>query len=116
MNVQDAIRAKEDTALYFAAQIPSVNGAGVRVGFGRIDANQSGQASSATSPIADSNVFTTQGSADVPSRALWIGSIPANTTSATLLSIFSPFGSVEFARVLNHKNCGFSTLERHGDV
>jgi protein JSN1 len=43
-----------------------------------------------------------------PSRALWIGSIPPETTASTLLSIFSPFGAVESARVLTVKQCGFS--------
>ena len=39
----------------------------------------------------------------MPTRALWIGSIPGTTSSATLLQIFSPFGPVESARVLMHK-------------
>lgn len=43
-----------------------------------------------------------------PTRALWIGSIPSTTTPATILSVFSPFGPIESARVLTHKNCGFS--------
>lgn len=43
------------------------------------------------------------GSSSMPTRALWIGSIPGTTSSATLLQIFSPFGPVESARVLMHK-------------
>jgi protein JSN1 len=43
-----------------------------------------------------------------PTRALWIGSIPSTTTPATILSVFSPYGPIESARVLTHKNCGFS--------
>jgi protein JSN1 len=39
----------------------------------------------------------------LPTRAVWIGSIPGTTSSATLLQIFSPFGPVESARVLMHK-------------
>lgn len=39
----------------------------------------------------------------MPTRALYIGSIPAPTSSATLLQIFSPFGPVESARVLPHR-------------
>jgi protein JSN1 len=42
---------------------------------------------------------------------LWVGSIPANTTPGTLLSIFSPFGAVESARVLTNKQCGFVNFE-----
>jgi protein JSN1 len=45
-----------------------------------------------------------------PTRALWIGSIPSTTTPATILNVFSPFGPIESARVLTHKNCGFSTI------
>ncbi|KAJ7752038.1 hypothetical protein B0H16DRAFT_1547184 [Mycena metata] len=45
-----------------------------------------------------------------PTRALWIGSIPSTTTPATILSVFSPYGPIESARVLTHKNCGFSDV------
>jgi RNA recognition motif-containing protein len=48
----------------------------------------------------------------MPTRALWIGPIPTSITSAQLLSIFSPFGPVKSARVLNHKSCGFINFER----
>jgi protein JSN1 len=42
-----------------------------------------------------------------PTRALWLGSIPASTTSTSLLAIFGQYGDIESARVLTHKNCGF---------
>lgn len=42
-----------------------------------------------------------------PTRSLWIGNIPASTTSYALQAIFSSYGTVESARVLPHKNCGF---------
>lgn len=42
-----------------------------------------------------------------PSRSLWIGNIPGSTTSYALQAIFSSYGTVESARVLTHKNCGF---------
>ena len=42
-----------------------------------------------------------------PSRSLWLGNIPASTTSFALNAIFSSYGTVESARVLPHKNCGF---------
>ncbi|KAG2748631.1 hypothetical protein P692DRAFT_201714773 [Suillus brevipes Sb2] len=45
---------------------------------------------------------------EVQTRALWIGSIPSTTMPATILSVFSPYGPIESARVLTHKNCGFS--------
>jgi hypothetical protein len=40
-----------------------------------------------------------------------IGSLPPNTTSAKLHSLFSPFGNIESARVLTHKNCGFINFD-----
>lgn len=43
----------------------------------------------------------------IPTRSLWIGNIPASTTSYALQAIFSSYGTVESARVLPHKNCGF---------
>jgi protein JSN1 len=42
-----------------------------------------------------------------PTRSLWLGNIPASTTTTSLIHIFQPFGQVESARVLTHKNCGF---------
>lgn len=42
-----------------------------------------------------------------PTRSLWLGNIPASTTSYALQAIFSSYGTVESARVLPHKNCGF---------
>ncbi|WWC99410.1 hypothetical protein V866_006313 [Kwoniella sp. B9012] len=48
----------------------------------------------------------------LPTRALWIGSIPGTTSPSTLLQVFSPFGSVESARVLMNKCCGFVNFER----
>ncbi|CCX04549.1 hypothetical protein FPQ18DRAFT_70861 [Pyronema domesticum] len=42
-----------------------------------------------------------------PTRSLWLGNIPASTTTTSLIHIFQPFGTVESARVLTHKNCGF---------
>lgn len=48
----------------------------------------------------------------LPTRALWIGSIPSTTSASTLLQIFSPFGPVESSRVLQNKCCGFVNFER----
>ncbi|TYJ58189.1 hypothetical protein B9479_001013 [Cryptococcus floricola] len=48
----------------------------------------------------------------MPTRALWIGSIPSTTSASTLLQIFSPFGPVESSRVLQNKCCGFVNFER----
>lgn len=42
-----------------------------------------------------------------PTRSLYLGNIPSNTASYTLQAIFSSYGVVESARVLNHKSCGF---------
>ncbi|KAK6501568.1 hypothetical protein TWF481_009404 [Arthrobotrys musiformis] len=47
-----------------------------------------------------------------PTRALWLGNIPASTTTSSLVAIFQNYGPIESARVLTHKNCGFVNFER----
>lgn len=120
----DAIRAKEDVLNRLGGNIGMPNGQTVRIGFGKADSAPVAPAKGASmnSPIAtspggilgkipannaglggmESQVQST------PTRALWIGSIPSTTTPATILNVFSPFGPIESARVLTHKNCGFS--------
>ena len=46
-----------------------------------------------------------------PTRALWLGSIPASTTVSSLQAIFAHFGKIESTRVLVQKNCGFVNYE-----
>lgn len=102
------------------------NGAPVRIGFGKAESAPVAPAkSTANSPAGSSTPANagTKGTTNnnlgglsgiesqlqsTPTRALWIGSIPSTTTPATILSVFSPFGPIESARVLTHKNCGFS--------
>lgn len=48
---------------------------------------------------------------DGPTRALWLGNIPASTTASSLQAIFQLYGKIESARVLIHKNCGFVNFE-----
>ncbi|WVO15655.1 hypothetical protein L204_103315 [Cryptococcus depauperatus] len=55
---------------------------------------------------------TNEQQSTLPTRALWIGSIPSTTSASTLLQIFSPFGPVESSRVLQNKCCGFVNFER----
>lgn len=50
-------------------------------------------------------------STESPTRSLWLGNIPSSTTVSSLNVIFSPFGPIEFARVLTHKGCGFVNFE-----
>ncbi|KAI8575652.1 hypothetical protein K450DRAFT_260858 [Umbelopsis ramanniana AG] len=89
-NVEDAVRAKDEVLGRLNGRVGQCV---VRVGFGKIEAG-----------IADPSVLQ-------PTRALWIGSLPPNTTSAKLHSLFSPFGNIESARVLTHKNCGFINFD-----
>ena len=100
------------------------NGQTVRIGFGKADSAPVAPAKgtnlnspTATSPngAASKNGANNAGLVGMdaqlqstPTRALWIGSIPSTTTPATILSVFSPYGPIESARVLTHKNCGFS--------
>ncbi|OAV95613.1 hypothetical protein PTTG_11439, partial [Puccinia triticina 1-1 BBBD Race 1] len=51
-----------------------------------------------------------------PTRALWVGSIPSQTTPNLLMDIFSPYGAIESVRVLSHKNCGFINFEHLDDA
>ena len=103
------------------------NGQTVRIGFGKADSAPVAPAKGANlnSPIATSPGGPTSKSGaanaglngmdaqlqSTPTRALWIGSIPSTTTPATILSVFSPYGPIESARVLTHKNCGFSEYD-----
>ncbi|KAK4053070.1 hypothetical protein OIV83_001805 [Microbotryomycetes sp. JL201] len=124
VSVQDAIKAKEDVLNRLSGHLTATSGM-VRIGFGK-DAALAAPASTlahmrtTAGPVlannvapplaADSNLMTT------PTRALWIGSIPPSTTPAQLLTIFAPFGPIESARVLTHKNCGFINFERLDDA
>ena len=120
----DAIRAKEDVLNRLGGNINMPNGQLVRIGFGKADSAPVAPAKGTpvspgpTSPntsVGGKNSNSNGGlnSMDAqlqstPTRALWIGSIPSSTTPATILSVFSPYGPIESARVLTHKNCGFS--------
>ncbi|KAL9036424.1 MAG: hypothetical protein Q9214_006138 [Letrouitia sp. 1 TL-2023] len=46
-----------------------------------------------------------------PTRALWLGNIPASTTVTSLQAIFQMYGNIESTRVLIHKSCGFVNFE-----
>lgn len=128
----DAIRAKDDVLNRLGANIGMPNGQTVRIGFGKADSAPVAPAKGAsvspgpTSPggnvgskFSSNNI--SMGGLDAqlqstPTRALWIGSIPSTTTPATILSVFSPYGPIESARVLTHKNCGFINFERLDDA
>ena len=99
------------------------NGQTVRIGFGKADSapvapakgnpvspGPTSPGSGATKSSSNNAAFNTMDAQlqSTPTRALWIGSIPSSTTPATILSVFSPYGPIESARVLTHKNCGFS--------
>ena len=124
---EDAIRAKDDVLNRLQGQIGMQNGQAVRIGFGKAESAPVAPAKGAQGSSAGSNTSTTpKGVAanntnglsgiesqlqSTPTRALWIGSIPSATTPATILSVFSPYGPIESARVLTHKNCGFSEFK-----
>ncbi|KAK7043636.1 hypothetical protein VNI00_008247 [Paramarasmius palmivorus] len=127
----DAIRAKEDVLNRLGGNIGMPNGQTVRIGFGKADSAPVAPAKGTPiSPGAASpggvtgkspNNTAASGGMDAqlqstPTRALWIGSIPSTTTPATILNVFSPYGPIESARVLTHKNCGFINFERLDDA
>ena len=114
LDINDAVRAKDDVLNRLGGNIGLPNGQPVRIGFGKADSAPA-QPSKANGPVnMNVNVLASTAGApagmevqSTPTRALWIGSIPSTTTPATILSIFAPFGPIESARVLTHKNCGF---------
>ncbi|THH09485.1 hypothetical protein EW146_g8674 [Bondarzewia mesenterica] len=126
----DAVRAKEDVLNRLGGNIGMPNGQTVRIGFGKADSAPAapGKGASASVPSNTSPAGTGKNAANAglngidaqlqssPTRALWIGSIPSTTTPATILSVFSPYGPIESARVLTHKNCGFINFERLDDA
>lgn len=137
VDIDDAMRARDDVMHRLGGRIRA-NGTGpngtVRIGFGKIDAPSDTShhhgvgglsASSTGAGAKHRSVSPAQGASvipggdrdeNLPTRALWIGSIPNTTTPATLLSLFQPYGPIESARVLTHKNCGFINFERVDDA
>ncbi|KAJ2410625.1 hypothetical protein GGI10_004500 [Coemansia sp. RSA 2530] len=94
LRVEDAISAKED--MHAGARIGNNT---VRVGYGKGESYASGDAQ-----------------AMQPTRALWIGNIAAAANPDSLAATFQQFGTIESARVLNHKNCGFVNFVRLEDA
>lgn len=123
LDINDAVRAKDDVLNRLGGNIGLQNGQPVRIGFGKADSAPA-QPAKANGPVTmNPNVLASTAGApagmevqSTPTRALWIGSIPSTTTPATILSIFAPFGPIESARVLTHKNCGFINFERLDDA
>ncbi len=110
--MEDAQRARDDVLGRHNGMIPSLQGKQtipVRIGFGRIDAPSSSGSNWPYAGAGSQTVATTTSESDGPAtRALWIGSIPASTSQAQLLAIFSQYGPVESVRILTQKNCAFS--------
>ncbi|KAF7722605.1 hypothetical protein EC973_002918 [Apophysomyces ossiformis] len=102
VTVDSAIAAKHDIESRLGNQVA---GTTVRVGFGKADVNLAITLSNEAGPNA-------QG----PTRALWIGNLPVNTTPAILRSLFQPYGPIESVRVLSHKNCGFVNFQFQEDA
>ncbi|GAA5795519.1 hypothetical protein HPULCUR_000877 [Helicostylum pulchrum] len=100
--VESALAAKEDLVNRLGCMI---SGSIVKVGFGKADVNLAMALTNEAGPNA-------QG----PTRALWVGNIPANINPAVLRSLFQSFGVIESIRILSHKNCGFVNFERQEDA
>ncbi|KAF0366917.1 pumilio domain protein C56F2 [Gigaspora margarita] len=101
VRVEDAVRAKDDIMNRMGSRVGNCI---VRVGYGKADSLNSHD----LSPSSQTQLQ--------PTRALWIGNIPTSTTPQILQNIFSPFGLIESARVLTHKNCGFVNFEKLDDA
>lgn len=146
VEMADAMKAREDVLGRLGGRLDNLGsgpGGRIRIGFGKVElagpAGPTGHsalplggistdARSASGAILPGNrpanrAQTTDianlddaGESAAPTRALWVGSIPSTATTNTLLSIFQPFGPIESARVLSHKNCGFINFERVDDA
>nr|XP_019048935.1 pumilio domain-containing protein c [Kwoniella bestiolae CBS 10118]OCF27865.1 pumilio domain-containing protein c [Kwoniella bestiolae CBS 10118] len=122
MEKTDAIRARDDVLNRMGGHVSALSEtAPVRIGFGKIDSAPNGPSinTTITVPPPTSTTVSVESpdakdgdQSALPTRALWIGSIPGTTSPSTLLQIFSPFGPVESARVLMNKCCGFVNFER----
>jgi len=53
---------------------------------------------------------------NTPTKSLWIGNIPASLSPSELEKKFAKFGSIESARLLSHKTCGFINFENLDDA
>lgn len=100
--LEDAMRARDDIMNRLGGRVATST---VRIGYGKVDG---------LSPMNEGALSS--GQSNNPTRALWIGNIPTATTPAMLLNIFAPYGPIESARVLTHKNCGFVNFERLDDA
>ncbi|KAI8888050.1 ARM repeat-containing protein [Backusella circina FSU 941] len=100
--VEAAVAAKEDLENRLKCKIGS---SVVKVGFGKADVTIAMALTNEAGPNA-------QG----PTRALWVGNIPANIDTAVLKAIFQTYGKIESIRILSHKNCGFINFERQEDA
>jgi hypothetical protein len=126
-NVEDAVRAKDEVLGRLNGRVGQCV---VRVGFGKIEAGIAdpsvlqptralcksyGHATYMNIAESESTLSTDSTPRHSPFLPLspftGIGSLPPNTTSAKLHSLFSPFGNIESARVLTHKNCGFINFD-----
>ncbi|CDH54485.1 pumilio rrm domain-containing protein [Lichtheimia corymbifera JMRC:FSU:9682] len=101
-NVDSAVAAKNDLETRLDSKL---QGATVRVGYGKADVTQ-----------AMANTTEAGPNAQGPTRALWVGNIPANMNPSILQAIFQSFGPIESVRVLSHKNCGFVNFEQQQDA
>ncbi|KAG2216695.1 hypothetical protein INT45_003438 [Circinella minor] len=101
-DVESAIDSKNDLETRLGSMLA---GTPVRVGYGKADVNIAMALTNEAGPNA-------QG----PTRALWVGNIPANMNPAILRTIFQAFGTIDSVRVLSHKNCGFVNFEHQEDA
>ncbi|KAG1056274.1 hypothetical protein G6F43_001823 [Rhizopus delemar] len=95
--VEAAMAAKDDLETRLGSKLA---GTPVRVGFGK----------------ADLAVTEVGPNSQGPTRALWVGNLPANVNATMLKNIFQAFGHIESVRILTHKNCGFINFEHQEDA
>lgn len=132
VTVNDAIQAKDDILNRRGFSLTK-SGSMVRIGFGKADSaptNGSTYAHEQRSTMLPNNNHGSSNNNNssssgaqfpapnhgngeqqlTPTRALWIGSIPANTPMQHLVTIFARYGPIESVRVLTQKCCAVRPL------
>ncbi|KNE55179.1 hypothetical protein AMAG_01098 [Allomyces macrogynus ATCC 38327] len=119
--IDDARRAREAMAGAI------VGGQPIKIGYGKVAKAEQYGAAAANGPMSP-NVPKPASMAALapmpanmadnttPSRALWVGNLPAHFTVQQLSALFAGFGPIESCRILTHKNCGFVNFVHEADA
>ncbi|KAJ3372294.1 hypothetical protein GGF31_002154 [Allomyces arbusculus] len=119
--IDDARRAREAMAGAI------VGGQPIKIGYGKVAKAEQYGAATANGPVppnapkpasvaALAPMPANMADNTTPSRALWVGNLPAHFTVQQLSALFAGFGPIESCRILTHKNCGFVNFVHEADA